>query len=180
MTDNETQRLARQWAERAKNSKYFDEYADDAAAAVELVLATTTPLTMADVDWDWEKHYLAGATNEIGDVECVMIAPMDGMIVNAELGDGRLVRTSTVALTPNGKRYELREVGAPEQPEHPATLTTLEDYEDAPVGTIVVTSGTSGVLTKVGGKWKYGAYEDEYNEGMATFEREVLRWGWGK
>lgn len=114
------EKLARQWAERKKalakrhmeDAGYFPR--EDTLAAIEHVLATTTPLTMADVVWDWEKHYLAGATNEIGDVECVMIAPMDGMIVNAEFGDGRLVRTSPGALTPNGRRYELREVGAGE------------------------------------------------------------------
>ena len=142
-------------------------------------MATTDPLTMADVEWDWEKHYLAGATNEIGDVECVMIAPMDGMIVNAELGDGRLVRTSTVALTPNGKRYELREVGAPEQPEHPETLVTEQDYENAPEGTTVAEPGYTAWTKVDDGNWWRG-YEDNTSHWMAGTKRDVLRWGWGE
>lgn len=169
---NNTARLAREWAE----SRNPNSLTGAAKAAREHILATTDPLTMADVEWDWEKHYLAGATNEIGDVECVMIAPMDGMIVNAELGDGRLVRTSTVALTPNGKKYELREVGAPEQPAHPATLETLEDYENAPVGTVVAEPGRPALTKTHGWEWhRYGGWftSDE----MADTERQVLRWG---
>lgn len=110
---NEQENLAREWAERVK-AEPMEIYSPVIYAAAEFILANTKPLTMADVEWDWEKHYLAGATNVIGDVECVMIAPVDGMIVNAEFGDGRLVRTSPGALTPNGKWYELREVGVGE------------------------------------------------------------------
>ena len=176
MTNTETQRLARQWVKKT-NPKGDRE----TLAAIEHILATTDPLTMADVEWDWEKHYLAGATNEIGDVECVMIAPMDGMIVNAELGDGRLVRTSTVALTPNGKRYELREIGSPEQPEHPETLETLKDYANAPACTVVTEPG--------GFEWKKGYDGEWYSEcqegswlttrDMTDMGRQVLRWGEG-
>ena len=176
------EKLAREWAQfELDNAGEFSDKGRIAAA--EHIMATTTPLTMADVEWSDEKHHLAGAIDAEG-TEVVMIGTFSSTIRVCDVDEVNEtfapVLENPGTLTPNGKKYELREIGAPEQPEHPATLTTLEDYEDAPVGTIVVTSGTSGVLTKVGGKWKYGAYEDEYNEGMATFEREVLRWGWGK
>lgn len=172
------EKLAREWAEmELDNAGEFSNKGRIAAA--EHILATTTPLTMADVEWDWKKHYLAGATNEIGDVECVMIAEAENMIVNAELGDDRVVLTSPGALTPNGKKYELREVGAPEQPEHPATLVTEQDYENAPAGTVVAVPNGRAWTKGYVETWSRG--EEEYsNRQMAVMKREVLRRGWGK
>lgn len=175
MTNTETARLARQWAERAKNSKYFDEYADDAAAAVELVLNVTTPLTMADVVWDVEKHYLAGATLPNGH-EVVMMWPDTYGTGHIIAKEGEWPRDQ---LTPNGKRYELREVGAPEQPEHPATLVTEQDYENAPVGTIVAEPGSSPLIKGHDGSWYRGG-DWRNNTVMADAKRDVLRWGWSK
>lgn len=138
------EKLARQWAERKKaqakrhveDAGYFPR--EDTLAAIEHVLATTTdPLTMADVEWEVEKHYLAGATSEIDGSELVMVAPLDDLIVSAKPGGDRVSLTSPETLTPNGKKYELREVGATAEPEHPATLETQADYENAPEGTVV-------------------------------------------
>ena len=82
-------------------------------------------------------------------------------------------------LTPNGKKYELREVGAPEQPEHPATLETLEDYENAPAATIVAQPGYSPLMKSHDGNWWRGGGERP-NGVMAGTKRKVLRWGWAK
>lgn len=170
------EKLARQWAERAKNSKYFDEYADDAAAAVEHVLATTTPLTMADVEWDVEKHHLAGATLPNGE-EVVMMWPDTygtGHIIAKE-GEWRRDQ-----LTPNGKRYELREIGAPADPAHPATLVTQEDYENAPEGTIVARGDYAPYVKRGPNAWTTEYSSLAYDEDMANTARQVLRKGWGK
>lgn len=148
---NNTARLAREWAQfELGNAGVFSD--KGRIAAIEHILATTTPLTMADVEWDDEKHHLAGATAPFasGTKEVVMLTERDDDTIDFALMDGRFGSVRKTHVTPNGKKYELREVT--DEPTHPATLTTLEDYEDAPVGTIVVTSGTSGVLTKVGGK----------------------------
>lgn len=172
---NEVARLARQWAD----TRNPDTLTEVARAAREHILATTTPLTMADVEWNDEKHYLAGATNSIGDKECVMIAEAEGMIVNAELGDDCVVLTSLGALTPNGKRYELREIGAPEQPAHPETLVTKQDYEKAPEGTVVAEPDcTSWTKCADGDWWRGGIWYSDYR--MAGTERQELRRGVGQ
>lgn len=112
MADRE--KLARQWAEEELKRV---SGAVGSTAAAEYILEHTAPPTMADAVWDEEKHYLAGATNSIGDTECVMIAEAEDMIVHAELGEDRVLLTSPGALTPNGKRYELREITEPGHPE---------------------------------------------------------------
>lgn len=48
---NETERLAREWAEKIKSVPVIN-YGIQANAAAEHILATIAPLTMADVDWD--------------------------------------------------------------------------------------------------------------------------------
>lgn len=174
------EKLARQWAERKKalakrhmeDAGYFPR--EDTLAAIEHVLATTTPMTMADVVWDWEKHYLAGATTHDGE-EVAMIWPQTAVYLATTKGTRRRDQ-----LTPNGKKYELREVGAPEQPAHPATLVTVGDYENAPEGTIVAESGRYGpTFGKHGDDWltlTSPVAQDEYE--MAGVKRDVLRWGW--
>lgn len=121
---NEREKLAREWEENL-NTAWQTEYV---RAARDHILATTPEPTMADVEWDDEKHYLAGATSEIDSSECVMIAPLKGLIVNAKPGADRVSLMSPSALTPNGKRYELREVtDKPENPVEPSTKT-MDEY----------------------------------------------------
>lgn len=137
------EKLARQWAEYYKDDwpKFTPgtraaELVEKAKAAAEYILATTTPLTMADVKWDDKKHCLAGATCNIDESERVILVPRNGMIVNAKLGRDRVLLTSPGSLTPNGKRYELREVAdEPDAPTHPATqimeaALALRDLEE--------------------------------------------------
>lgn len=69
-------------------------------------------------------------------------------------------------------------VGA-DQPEHPETLSTLEDYKDAPEGTIVSVQGAASAWAKNMGKWR-GHYNTLTSASMAGTERHVLRWGWGE
>lgn len=176
---NETARLAREWAEdflthADKTDDRYDPSKAGVIAAAERILATTDPLTMADVEWDDDKHYLTGATGPFGD-EVVMMwydDDTDHIFTNGE-------EWPRDRLTPNGKRYELREVGAPEEPARPATLETVEDYENAPAGTVVAEPGRPALTKTHGGEWhRYGGWftSDE----MAHTERQVLRWGKGK
>ena len=175
------EKLARQWAERKRkqvqrhleDAGYFPR--EDTMAAIEHILATTTPPTMADVEWDHDKYHLHGATTPKGD-EVVMLwhddIDTDHIITDhAEWQRDRL--------TPNGKHYELREVGAPEQPEHPDTLVTEQDYENAPVGTVVAELGGWARTKGFCGDWSDGATWITDRE-MANKERQELRWGWGK
>lgn len=113
--------LARQWA------KYYSEnwpevrstasprsFFERAKAAVEFILDHTTPEpeTMADVDWDDEKHYLAGCMSPYGSM--VMLRPQGANMIVHDLNSDLTEVFDRDDLTPNGKRYELREVGAGE------------------------------------------------------------------
>ena len=120
---NQQERLAREWAERVKSVPEVN-YGPEANAAAEIVLATTTPPSMADVEWDHEKHHLAGATTSSGK-ELVMF--------RLDIDDDDCVFTnlgccSRDLLTPNGKKYELREIT--DEPEHPVepSTKTMDEY----------------------------------------------------
>mgnify|MGYP006995033301 CR=1 FL=1 len=172
---NNTARLAREWAEGAKDFPNA-EYSVETKAAIEHILATTDPLTMADTEWDTKKHRLAGATTSDGD-EVVMLwhddIDTDHIITDhAEWQRDRL--------TPNGKHYELREVGATEEPAHPETLVTVGDYENAPEGTIVARGDHAPLLKRGPNAWTTEYNSLAYDEDMAGTERQVLRKGWGK
>lgn len=61
----------------------------------------------------------------------------------------------------------------------PETLTTVEDFENAPAGTIVANGGRSPYVKRVPGNW-----EDTFNGvhsavKLAGISLKVLRWGWG-
>ena len=168
----EQKNKARQWAEGVLSNP--EAHSEMEIAAAKHTIDTTPPLTMDGVEWDSEKHYLAGAT-AFGGKEVMMIRPTrdDTCIVTDK---GTWLRG---LLTPNGKRYELREVGAPEQPEHPETLVTEQDYENAPTGTVVAEHGGFARTKGYDGNWYRGG--DWLTNGlMAGTERQVLRWRWGK
>lgn len=178
---NEKEKLAREWAESklAMPTGHLDA---DVIAAAEHILATTPKPTMADAEWDDEKHFLAGATHKETNAPLVMIGPVmadkttDCVALSLKCG----YQVENHNLTPNGKRYELREAGAPEEPEHPETLTTVEDYENAPEGTIVSVQGAASVWVKSDGKWRRCDYDTRTSTSMAGIPRTVLRKGWGE
>lgn len=186
---NQRKRLAREWAKDCQGEGKLPAYGIAAQAAADHILATTTEPTMADVEWDDEKHYLAGATSELTSNEVVMLGPRAGMIDCFRIETGKTISTTRNALTPNGKRYELREVGAtvspdendaPAQGEYPRTLTTVEDYENAPDGTIVAVPGWNTLpLLKRDGVWHRDRLIFESGELVDDRTTEVLRWGWG-
>ena len=172
------EKMARRWAE----SRNPNSLSEDARAARAYILDHTAPQSMADVEWDAEKHVLAGArlhTDNDEQVDVVMLGKDVSMIDYATL-DGKPGYEHCSYFTPNGKRYELLEVtDKPECPEHPETLTTLEDYENAPEGTVVA-AGRVWVKYETG-DWrttKMSWWRMDHH--MKGAERRVLRWGWGE
>ena len=172
---NDIARPARQLAEGSDPSSLTDT----AKNARERILATTDKLTMADVDWDDEKHHLAGAI-AFGGREVIMVRPsLNGSCIVTD--KGTWLRG---LLTPNGKRYKLAEAEVtdkPDDPTHPATLVSEQDYKNAPAGTVVAEPGHFA-WTKSYGEfycWSQGgAWQSDHE--MAGTERQMLREGWGK
>ena len=186
---NEQEQLARQWAEYYEGDwpkftpgTHASELVEKAKAAAEYILEHTAPPTMADVEWDHEKHHLAGAVfQNFGMTAEVVMFHKDGSgaIVAVAVEDGRPFIGDASKYTPNGKRYELRE--KPEHPEHPEVLETVEDYQKAPVGT-VVTRETGGVVEMKRGAddWRCtGIWGSDTDFDMAGSIRRVLLWGPG-
>lgn len=179
-----TARLARQWAE--KYLRYADESdSSELYAAAQIVKANTTPPTMDEVEWDEDKHALTGAVVDVGGgpIDVVMLAGSVDSIDYATL-NGKFGYEPRYYFTPNGKKYRLVEVtdkpAQADEPEHPATLTTEQDYANAPAGTIVVLRDTSSVWVKFSGEWRRGDYDTRTSASMADVLRKVLRWGWGE
>lgn len=169
--NNDTERLARQVAKAVKNAPngMFTLKVIDAA---DHILSTTTPPTMADVEWDDDEHHLAGATTHTGFDVVMMRYDVDIDLIVTDEGN-----LPCSWLTPNGKRYELREI---KEPEHPEMLTTKQDYENAPEGTIVALNKYSPYVKHKLGVWSSRDSVNVPEERMAVSSRKVLRWGWGE
>ena len=107
----------------------------------------------------------------------------DVSIIDYTTLDGKHSYEHCSHFTPNGKRYKLVEVTVDE---HPETLTTLEDYEDAPAGTIVAAASRRGskpfpMMKGSDEIWvMMKSVKGRFNYYMAGDKRQVLRWGWGE
>lgn len=102
--------LARQWAEWNKSCEVSSP---EIQAAANFILAHTTPPTMAEVEWDADKHYLAEAEHpEYGKV--TMLRPyLIGGKVRIFFEKDEVIYSPLVLaknLTPTGRRYTLTEV----------------------------------------------------------------------
>lgn len=182
------EQLAREWADYAKNCEVSSP---EQQAAADFILANTKSPTVAEIGWDNAQHRRRVAVDE-GGVEWVMLYQRrDGMIleVRHDLAEVRGLRPDR--LTPNGKRYELREVTvsqdenvADDQPEHPKWLRTTEDYENAPEFTIVCEPGGAPAMKLEDDMWviagMYGPYGSGYLAKSCDESMEVMRWGDGQ
>ena len=147
-------------------------------------LITPDQPTMDNVQWSDEEHYLAGAEDYDGD-EVIMLREIDGNIQVCDVGQLGVTFAPTLEhsknLTPNGKKYELREVvDAPDETIEPngrCVLSTAEDYENAPRFTVVSISGKVAERGFLG--WYFTGFESDHgSEYMARLgEGTVLRWG---
>lgn len=168
-------KLARQWAE---SRAQFENRSERERAAAEFILANTPPETMADVVWDHNQHFGLACEGEDG-VEWVMLLKRDDGRILGVTPDLQKIRGLLPRwLTPNGKRYKLVEDTTPD---HPEVLETLEDYVNAPEGTIIARPGDIPWI-KEGAMWRSPACNDS-SHSLALYRnppRVVLRWGKGK
>lgn len=179
---NEKEKLAREWAESklAMPTGHLDA---DVLAAAEHVMATTTEPTMDEVEWNEDTHALTGAVVDVGSgpVDVVMLAGSVDGIDYATL-DGKFGYEPRYYFTPNGKRYELREVT--DKPEPPETFTTWEDFDNAPEGTVVSSPGAVPAMKNRDGRWRAVGITTPLTSGSLALGAEspatVLRWGWGE
>lgn len=186
---------ARRWAHEYMlcNFEIPEHAQDDEYMAAKYITQCLAPPTMEELPWDRDRHFLAGASD--GERECIMISPYlhdeeSFLAIAAITSDSsNILLLDPSDLIPNGKRYELREVAAtvssnenvgPDHPEHPETLRTKDDYENAPVGTVVACDGYSPYVKHAQGVWR-NAFGDTYHDGgLAGSSRKVLRWRWGE
>ena len=103
--NNDTERLARQWAEWNKSCEVSSP---EIQAAANFILAHTNPLTMAEVEWDDNEHFLAEAVTLGGSKVIMLWAATMG---NISIINGGIVGTiRSEELTPTGRKYELKEI----------------------------------------------------------------------
>lgn len=140
--------------------------------------------TMEGVKWSDEEHHLSGAEDYDGN-EVIMLREIDGAIQACDADQLGVTFAPVMEhpknLTPNGKKYELREVvGAPDEtiePNRRRVLSTAADYENAPRFTVVSISGKVAERGFLG--WYFTGFESDHgSEYMARLgEGTVLRWG---
>lgn len=101
--------LARQWAERNKTCEVSSP---EIQAAANFILANTPTPSMAEVEWDDDKHYLAEAEHvTLGKVIMLHPAPDEEIQCLCKwYGPCRAYSLSSALLTPTGRRYTLTEV----------------------------------------------------------------------
>ena len=121
MSDNEKrQRLARLFAEQILKS---ETSTIEERAAAEVVVENTAPLTMEDVEWDDDKHLLGGATTSGGGEVVMLSLSRSGKSITTNRG--AWVRR---LLTPNGKKYDLHELGDESQEKIEPSTKTMDEY----------------------------------------------------
>lgn len=174
------EKLAREWA--TSTLPHGDMRV---RAAIEHIIATTTPPTMAEIEWD-DKHFLTGATNKNGEDNIMLGVESCDVITLPLNGQPAMYAYAPGDLTPNGKRYKIVEATlspgekvGPEQGKHPKILRTVEDYVNAPLDTIAAIDGCHPITKTMGG-WERPDGDMLTNKEAAEHavaERKVLRWG---
>lgn len=167
------EQIAREWAENRMSIKSFTNNPTLEAVA-EVVMRHTKPATMRDVVWDPKKHRGLGATDGYGN-EWVMLKWNGADRIVCATPDLEKVHTiARLNLTPNGKRYKFTAEG---EGGH-EVLGTIEDYREAPDGTVVLIDN-GHALTKRRAVWVGARGSGRTPYDLGGVERRVARWGWG-
>lgn len=178
MADKEAIREAREWARQTIQQKDGRLYGEVAAA--EAVLELSEEPSLENEEWDRKKHFLLGVTDDDGDNGVLVGSNGSGEFqVYYPLFNGVLTAFDS-NLRPNGKKYQITEEdAAPEvAAAQPKTLTTKEDYENAPAGTVVALHLFAPWTKSHNGKWESGTSSVGSHDLSLSGPHTVLRWGW--
>lgn len=166
------EQIAREWAENRLSAKHLT-INPTLEAVAEVVLQNTQPPTMRDILWDPKQHRGLGATDNYGN-EWVMLKWNGAEKITCVTPD--LEKVHNIArfnLTPSGKRYGFTAEG---EAGHDV-LETTEDYEGAPLGTVVLLDD-SYPLVKSGPGWLGPNYTIRHSDDLGGVKRRVARLGW--
>lgn len=144
----------------------MDAYDSD-LEAIKSVLPERPKQTMAEFGWDQDKNFLWEA--EHGGTKVAMLGyQLDGYTILTDKG-----HIDPRHLTPTGRRYKLVLDDG-----HPEYLDTMQDYENAPSGTVAAAPGEFPRV-KDGSVWYApDSIAMTSHETMAGTRRRVLRWEW--
>lgn len=144
----------------------LDAYDSD-LEAIKSVLPERPKVTMDEIGWNQDKHFLWEA--DYGRTHVAMLGySYDDYTILTNQG-----HISPRHLTPTGRKYKLVIDDG-----HPEYLETVQDYEDAPDGTVVAMHPGGFPLIKHDSIWKSFTWAGR-SERMSREPRRVLRWGWG-
>ena len=158
--------LRREAEEVIKDKLIVDKFT---FAAAKFVIENTRPLTIKESGWIDEEHHLTGATNRVGN-DVVMLRSRDfgsphGYLIVCVDGD-----YDPDALTPNGKKYEVKEI---------VPGLSSEQLEALPIGSIVGVPGLEGYTKTISREWT-GRFEQLSSKALAECGNvSLLRRGWG-
>ena len=94
------------------NPPHHDNRAEELENRILTVLPSTPPPTMADMDWDEDKHYLAEARHNVHG-QVIMVGLNSDRLIEffiPNLRDHRCDVDRPDTLTPTGRRYTLAEM----------------------------------------------------------------------
>lgn len=171
MTDAQA---ARQWVEA-----WVEEPTNHLLAAVyRHILATTTPPTMGDVVWDDEVHAGLCAEDSHHGLVRMLAADLEGGIwCMTEDGERTWARPRSLTPIP-GTRLDLTPRREPAAPDRPTILSSVEDYDNAPTGTVIAYADDVAVK-RDDGRWYWsGQSGTSWAEDLADADPcTVVRWG---
>ena len=133
--------------------------------------------TMDKIAWSDDVHRGMAAVDDYGET-WIMQSEEDDIINLIHPETLKYVWAYKQNLTPTGTRYEF----TPKR-DHPEELDTLDDYENAPIGTIVAINSRNPLM-KIDTGWEVHAGKTVPAQRLAesaTAPAKVLRWGptWG-
>lgn len=186
MRDVKSEVLAKKWAELIiAQSNEGEPFEDGELAAAKVLDEILDPPTLAGAVFE----PLVGAATINGREVVTLSERGQGVIDCYYPGSGMVFPIDAIDLYPDGKKYKIVEDGATvsqhenvgdDQPEYPGTLCGEQDYQDAPIGTIVAANGGNVYLKTGDHSWCIAGVEGLDEGPIFGYMRTVLRWGWSK